>query len=533
VTFALYPDQEGGSPLWLETQNVSLDPQGRYTALLGSTSTEGLPLEIFSSGEARWLGIQVQGQAEQPRVLLVAVPYALKAAEAETLAGHTPAEFILSEQLTERVQEEIETQVGDLDTRSVTTNPDGTKAITESGVKSTFTDTNTTEVVFVEQLGTGRAIRAKAINGPAVRAFLTGTTGNPALLGETPSSTGQGVAGFATATSGLAVGVVGRTASAQGSGVVGLSTSTTGATVGVRGEVSSPVGRGVVGLNNAGSGPTFGVQGRVTSPDGLAVIGQAVAGSGNAVGVRGETASAAGSAGEFSNSAGGDILRGFTSSGTRIFTVNNDGVKGVGGGSASVLASIRPLGVWGDNTGSGPGVLATNNASEPTLEVQNHTTGSAFLIAAFDENDVARFTVDMDGNMTASGTKSAAVPVGNGRRVALFAVESPENWFEDFGSGRLVDGEALIVLDPRFTETVNTSANYHVFLTPNGECGGLYVAQKTPQGFRVRELGQGESNVSFDYRIVARRKGYESLRLPELRPGQGLPVPSSRRVTQQ
>jgi hypothetical protein len=45
--------------------------------LLSSTSNEGLPLEIFSSGEARWLGIQVQGQPEQPRVLLVAVPYAL------------------------------------------------------------------------------------------------------------------------------------------------------------------------------------------------------------------------------------------------------------------------------------------------------------------------------------------------------------------------------------------------------------------------------------------------------------------------
>ena len=59
VTFALYKDQqEGGAALWLETQNVALDEQGRYTALLGSTQSDGLPLELFTSNEARWLGVQ-------------------------------------------------------------------------------------------------------------------------------------------------------------------------------------------------------------------------------------------------------------------------------------------------------------------------------------------------------------------------------------------------------------------------------------------------------------------------------------------
>jgi hypothetical protein len=42
---------------------------------------------LFATGESRWLGVQVQvpGEIEQPRVLLVSVPYALKAADAETL----------------------------------------------------------------------------------------------------------------------------------------------------------------------------------------------------------------------------------------------------------------------------------------------------------------------------------------------------------------------------------------------------------------------------------------------------------------
>ncbi len=99
LTFALYKEQQGGSPLWLEVHNAQLDEQGRYTVLLGSTKSEGLPLELFSSGEARWLGVQLNlpGEEEQARVLLVSVPYALKAADAETLGGKPPSAFLLAD----------------------------------------------------------------------------------------------------------------------------------------------------------------------------------------------------------------------------------------------------------------------------------------------------------------------------------------------------------------------------------------------------------------------------------------------------
>ena len=87
ITFAIYSEETGGSPLWLESQNVQADGKGNYTAQLGVTKSEGLPLDLFTSGEARWLGVRVNGGEEQPRVLLLSVPYALKAADAQTLAG--------------------------------------------------------------------------------------------------------------------------------------------------------------------------------------------------------------------------------------------------------------------------------------------------------------------------------------------------------------------------------------------------------------------------------------------------------------
>ena len=93
---ALYTEQTGGAPLWLETQNVTADSRGRYSVLLGSTKPEGLPGEMFASEQARWIGVQVSGQAEQPRVLLVSAPYALKAGDAETLGGLPPSAFMLA-----------------------------------------------------------------------------------------------------------------------------------------------------------------------------------------------------------------------------------------------------------------------------------------------------------------------------------------------------------------------------------------------------------------------------------------------------
>ena len=55
----------------------------------GATGVDGLPVELFSSGESRWLDAQplLPGEEEQPRILMVSVPYALQAENAQTLGG--------------------------------------------------------------------------------------------------------------------------------------------------------------------------------------------------------------------------------------------------------------------------------------------------------------------------------------------------------------------------------------------------------------------------------------------------------------
>jgi hypothetical protein len=187
-------------------------------------------------------------------------------------------------------------------------------------------------------------------------------------------------------------------------------------------------------------------------------------------------------------------------------------------------------GVWGDagSAGNGAGVLGTgddqvagafyNKPSYPdaccTVAIVNESTTGYPLWAENASNNGCY--IDPSGDINGTGSKNAVVPIDGGqRKVALSAIESPKNWFEDFGSEQLSNGAALIALEPEFAQTVNTGLEYHVFLTPKGDCKGLYVANETASSFEVHRQGGGTSSVSFDYRIVALRKNFESIRLAD------------------
>jgi hypothetical protein len=97
ITFSLFNNQQGGEPLWTEKQNnVQIDSAGHYSVQLGITKPSGMPATLFTSGEARWLSVRITGQAEQARVLLLSVPYALKAGDAATIGGLPPSAFVLA-----------------------------------------------------------------------------------------------------------------------------------------------------------------------------------------------------------------------------------------------------------------------------------------------------------------------------------------------------------------------------------------------------------------------------------------------------
>ncbi len=244
VTFAIYQQQEGGSPIWMETQTVTPDAGGNYSVLLGSTTATGLPADLFLQQEQRWLGIQVQGQAEEPRVLLVSVPYAFKAHEAETLAGRSISDFVLADGASS-------TPTGGNPGPS---SPSGIDRLpirrgAASDGPTNFSGSTTDQIVGVTQTSTGAGVSATAPNN-AVVGTATANYGD-ALVGTATGSYGYGLYGVATGLG--SIGVKGASTSTSGTGMRAIETAGSGATIGISSYVASPSGIAAV-FNNAGGG---------------------------------------------------------------------------------------------------------------------------------------------------------------------------------------------------------------------------------------------------------------------------------------
>jgi hypothetical protein len=91
--FSIYRDQQDGAPLWSEVQNIQADAKGGYSIMLGATRNEGLPTNLFNTAEPRWLEVETNG-IKEPRVQLGSVPYAMVAADAQTLGGLPPSAYL-------------------------------------------------------------------------------------------------------------------------------------------------------------------------------------------------------------------------------------------------------------------------------------------------------------------------------------------------------------------------------------------------------------------------------------------------------
>ena len=359
VTFALYKDQEGGAPLWTETQNVLPDKTGHYSVMLGATSTHGLAGDLFVSGEPRWLGVQLQGQTEQARTVLMSVPYALKAADAETIGGLPPSAFLKA-------------------------SAPGSAAASNSsqavaGITGTGTANHITKWLSPTKLGNSNIFDGSAgkvgigttapgatldVNGTAVirsNATVDGSLGAGPITATSSSSGGTGVyanAGSSGGSNGViaigATGVAGYTSVAGSIAVYGNGGSSTGSNgvvgygaTGVAGNSTITGSYGTYGLGSTGVwGTSTGTGANVGVYGTGATGGTGVYGVGDAWGVLGESSSPNGSGGGFGNSSTGDALFTYNQSGgyAAFFDgdVDVDGNLSKAGGSFKIDHPLDP-----------------------------------------------------------------------------------------------------------------------------------------------------------------------------------------------
>jgi hypothetical protein len=329
VTFSLYKEPQGGAALWVETQNVVADKTGRYTVMLGSATSQGLPSDLFASGEARWLGVQAQGQAEQPRTVLMSVPYALKAADAETVGGLPASAFV-------KASENGFPPEGGTSQNSAGITGKGTanyvtkwESATKLGNSNIFDSTSGNVGIATTSPGATLDVNGSAIvednatvNGNLGASNVTASTisassSSNTIVGTTtnPGSQVAAITGNASATGeGGSWGVVGMSSTSAGAGTVGLAT----------GDQASGVY-----ANNSNANSGYGVY--ALASGGIAVQGEAFG---------------TGSGGSFLNYSTGDALFTYNQSGgwAGFFegNVDVDGNLSKAGGSFKIDHPLDP-----------------------------------------------------------------------------------------------------------------------------------------------------------------------------------------------
>jgi hypothetical protein len=285
---------------------------------------------------------------------------------------------------------------------------------------------------------------------------------------------------------------------------------------------SSP-GYGVEGIAPAGAG----VFGYVTSAKypsyvSAGVSGQDGTGLGSSSGVLGSSTVGAGVYGEatstgtgvFATSAGGNALYGLIS-GTQLGT----GAI-IGDDETSMQGVYANAGVFGYSP-SGDGVKGLTYSGTAVTALAENSGG--YTIDAYGDFSGGGY-VDADalGNVYASGKIYTAGSCNAGcaktkdgdHRVLSYTPRESLPSMEDTGESRVVDGHAYVRIDPALANVIDEGAEFSVFITPEGDCRGLYVTQKSSAGFAVREMQGGRSTLAFAYRIVAKPYADSSSRLP-------------------
>ena len=269
-------------------------------------------------------------------------------------------------------------------------------------------------------------------------------------------------------------------------GTIGLSGS--GSSVGVNGISDTTSGKGVYGGSTLASGLGFGVYGQAASSSGYAGYFRNGSTSGNATAVYAYTASTSGLAGYFHSDA----------------NTTTASTAGVYARDDSDGTSNRGYGLAGHAYFTGTGVGAWSYGGRLFEGFSGDFPGGTL-----------EFYVDLAGNVYANGTYGVfSTSRLDGTTHATIGLQATEEWLEDFGRATLENGAVMVVISPDFAGLANLAAEYHVFLTPEGDSQGLYVTNLTATTFEVREQNGGKSNIPFSYRIVAKPIDAESVRLP-------------------
>ncbi len=202
------------------------------------------------------------------------------------------------------------------------------------------------------------------------------------------------------------------------------------------------------------------------------------------------------------------------------------------GGFQSAVRGYNDRGTTAGNPGyTVGGQFTSNTQTQDAFAVvgQAYTNSTTRAGGYFESNNYAGTnqafayvgsTVGLARKITGTNAVSEIVPTANHGRVTLTAPESPEYWYQDYGTVELVNGRAHVDLDPILAEIIVVDATNPIraFFTPQDLLyfNGVAVVNQTATGFDIVELNGGTNSGKIQYQIIVRPKtGYGEGRFPQ------------------
>jgi len=116
----------------------------------------------------------------------------------------------------------------------------------------------------------------------------------------------------------------------------------------------------------------------------------------------------------------------------------------------------------------------------------------------------------LNRKIAGSGSVSEIIPTPNHGRIILTCPESPEYWYQDYGTVQMNNGQAHVDLDPILADIifVNTDNPIRVFCTPVDmpNFNGITIMNRTSTGFDILELNGGTHSGTLEYQLVVKPK---------------------------
>lgn len=203
-----------------------------------------------------------------------------------------------------------------------------------------------------------------------------------------------------------------------------------------------------------------------------------------------------------------------------------DHATGVGAGEAIIPILVQPgwypgedqlavdsLGLLGDRVAGGI------NYSSLTLEGPLYLQSNDIVNVRSVEGASRAWEIAEDGSFETHATYAVTIRGHDDEDVATSSVLSLGEKVTLSGTGQLSNGMTIVSfeeIEPDFNDITSTIVPIKVLVTLTDAANGIYVTQKTQNGFVVQETQGGTSNASFDWYVEAYRKDHEPKALLDL-----------------